>query len=134
MTTQTLAGNDPNDTAARYAIIRAGLTVLADDHVMAALERLPYASIKRLCSGPNPNRVGLLDVYVARLKPLRISMADYQDMAECSMGFCLDCSDWTTETVEPDAEYLPCETCDAEAVVGAEEALVMGVLDVQDDE
>jgi hypothetical protein len=134
MTTQTLAGKDPNDTKARYAIIRAGLTVLADDHVMAALEGLPYASIKRLCSVPNPDRVGLLDVYQARLKPHAVEEEMYHALCDAQAGFCMDCDAFTTADVEPDAAFYPCDTCAEEAVMGTEAALVMGIIAVVDEE
>ena len=41
-----------------------------------------------------------------------------------SMGFCIACGD-EAYGVEPDARRYVCESCDAKAVYGAEELLLM---------
>ncbi|KKM79203.1 hypothetical protein LCGC14_1352210 [marine sediment metagenome] len=41
-------------------------------------------------------------------------------------GFCLACGE-DADGVEPDAEKYSCECCDASAVYGAEQCLLMGV-------
>jgi hypothetical protein len=41
-------------------------------------------------------------------------------------GFCIKCGGQTDDTVEPDARGYRCPHCDAMAVYGAEELLIMG--------
>ena len=40
-------------------------------------------------------------------------------------GFCLSCGERQCGGVEPDARKYSCETCDANAVYGAQECLIM---------
>ena len=40
-------------------------------------------------------------------------------------GYCLNCSESTCNSVEPDARRYPCETCGVRAVFGAQELLFM---------
>jgi hypothetical protein len=43
-------------------------------------------------------------------------------------GLCLACGEWTSGGCEPDARNYQCEACDARAVYGAEECLLMMAL------
>ena len=53
------------------------------------------------------------------------------DFHEGSMGICLECGE-LAYGVEPDARGYVCESCDASAVHGLEEALIMGRIDVDE--
>jgi hypothetical protein len=44
-------------------------------------------------------------------------------------GICSDCGSWSCGGVEPDAENYKCEVCDKTCVFGAEQALIMGIVD-----
>ena len=63
-------------------------------------------------------------------KPKRLvitcGMSEY--MSHCSEmdGVCLACGEWSMGGVEPDASGYPCECCDAERVMGAENAMICG--------
>jgi len=48
-------------------------------------------------------------------------------------GFCLACG-VQNGPVEPDARRYTCESCDAPKVYGAEELLLMGLVDTSDDD
>jgi hypothetical protein len=48
------------------------------------------------------------------------------------MGWCRHCRDFTTFGCEPDARCYVCEVCGKRTVFGAEEALVMGLIDLDD--
>ena len=59
-----------------------------------------------------------------------ISVAQYRQANSASEGFCTACQDFTTGCVEPDAEDYECEACGECAVVGADQALLLGLIDV----
>jgi len=60
----------------------------------------------------------------------QISEVDYVDATENYMGFCTECCEFTMSGVEPDAEEYHCEECEGDTVVGAENALIMGLIDL----
>jgi hypothetical protein len=45
-------------------------------------------------------------------------------------GFCTACADFTTGCVEPDAEDYECEGCGEHTVMGAEQALLLGIVEL----
>jgi hypothetical protein len=47
-----------------------------------------------------------------------------------NLGWCPDCNAFSTGCVEPDAEGYPCEACEGREVVGAEQALLLGWINV----
>jgi hypothetical protein len=47
-------------------------------------------------------------------------------------GFCLNCGHIQEGGVEPDAEDYECEHCGANAVLGMEEALLRGRIEITD--
>ena len=61
--------------------------------------------------------------------PHSITEAEYADANDEHMGYCPDCEDFTRECTEPDARQYKCPVCESRHVVGAEEALVMGLID-----
>lgn len=58
----------------------------------------------------------------------------YTEADEENLGFCISCKRFTTSCCEPDARKYECEECGKNTVYGAEEALIMGVIDFSDDE
>jgi CO dehydrogenase/acetyl-CoA synthase gamma subunit (corrinoid Fe-S protein) len=67
------------------------------------------------------------------LKPLKITSIteqEYLENSECLEGYCTTCREFTTSSVEPDAEEYSCEQCDKKTVYGTEQALLMGLIDI----
>lgn len=60
---------------------------------------------------------------------ISIKSNDYMQMADSSTGICLDCGAHV-DCVEPDAEQYVCEDCGEEMVYGVEQALIMGLIDI----
>lgn len=61
--------------------------------------------------------------------PICLTEEEYFDHLDNNDGVCLACTDWTDGRVEPDAEEYECEECGASAVCGAEQALILGVIE-----
>jgi hypothetical protein len=61
-----------------------------------------------------------------------ISASEYKEFCNDYMGFCTDCQDFTRECTEPDAEDYDCPECEQNTVVGTEQAMVLGLLDIED--
>lgn len=61
------------------------------------------------------------------------SMEEFEEHMECMDGICLSCKEWTVGGVEPDARGYECDACGSMKVYGAEEALMMGRLDLEED-
>jgi hypothetical protein len=64
---------------------------------------------------------------MSKIEPIQISEAEYADLSENYGGFCIECRD-QAYGVEPDARGYRCESCGANAVYGAEELLIRGIL------
>ncbi len=62
---------------------------------------------------------------------MKISEGEYWAASEEMNGYCKACDDITTGCVEPDARRYPCECCGARTVYGIEEALLMGLLELE---
>lgn len=64
-----------------------------------------------------------------------VTSARYHEAVECDEGWCPCCTDWTAEMCEPDATDRKCENgdCGRSWVVGAETAMLMGLIEVTDD-
>ena len=63
----------------------------------------------------------------------RVSMAEYYKYRDEYWGFCTACQDWTADTVEPDAREYECPVCGEQAVFGAEEALLLELVDLDEE-
>jgi hypothetical protein len=61
---------------------------------------------------------------------IAVTKQAYQDATENYMGWCPNCKDFTREGTEPDAEQYDCPECEENCVVGAEDALLMGLFDI----
>ena len=60
----------------------------------------------------------------------QVSEVDYNEATENYLGWCSDCGSFTTSEVEPDAEDYTCDSCEGNTVVGAENALIMGLIEI----
>lgn len=61
---------------------------------------------------------------------MKISASRYD--AECydNGGYCTECDEITTYGIEPDAQGCECEACGSQSVMGVEEALISGLIEV----
>ena len=59
-----------------------------------------------------------------------MSADDWQDMDNDSMGYCVNCNEFTTDCVEPDAQGYTCDDCEQPAVMGAQDALILGYIEI----
>lgn len=56
-----------------------------------------------------------------------LTIEDYHEMRDDQSGYCTHCKGIVNHgNVEPDAENYRCEECESLAVIGADNALVMG--------
>lgn len=51
-----------------------------------------------------------------------------------AMGWCTECNEFTRDMTEPDAEGYKCPVCDGMTVMGAENALISGLIEVDDEQ
>lgn len=66
--------------------------------------------------------------------PKLVPMSEYQDAVDSYLGYCTVCRDFTRDSTEPDAEGYDCPDCGNDSVVGAENAMIMGLIEVVPDE
>lgn len=58
---------------------------------------------------------------------------EYEMHREEYDGFCTQCGAWTREgDTEPDARDYPCPECECNTCIGAEEALIAGLIEIDD--
>ncbi len=57
-------------------------------------------------------------------------MAEYEDACDCNTGYCTTCEAFVGDSVEPDAEGYTCPDCGEDTLMGAEEALLQGLIEV----
>lgn len=53
---------------------------------------------------------------------------------EGNEGYCTQCREFTTDSCEPDARGYVCDECGEKSVFGAEEALMMGLIEFTEEE
>jgi hypothetical protein len=58
-----------------------------------------------------------------------ITEAAYAEAVDQSLGWCPECESFTRDCTEPDASGYDCPICEMMGVMGAEQALVEGVID-----
>jgi Zn finger protein HypA/HybF involved in hydrogenase expression len=58
-----------------------------------------------------------------------VSEEDYVEATESYTGWCKECKEFTRDETEPDAEAYDCPECGKHTVVGAENALIMGLIE-----
>jgi Zn finger protein HypA/HybF involved in hydrogenase expression len=59
---------------------------------------------------------------------------EYQYATESYMGWCTTCKSFTRDSTEPDSEEYDCPVCEQNTVMGAEQALLCGAIDLVDTE
>jgi predicted RNA-binding Zn-ribbon protein involved in translation (DUF1610 family) len=59
-----------------------------------------------------------------------ISEDEYLDYTENYTGYCTACQDFTRDSTEGDAEYYPCPDCGGNHVMGTENALISGLIEI----
>lgn len=67
------------------------------------------------------------------MNPLTIPVYEYDDATRNYLGFCPNCKDFTRDCTEPDADGYDCPQCDGNDVVGAGQALMLGLIDLSCD-
>jgi hypothetical protein len=67
------------------------------------------------------------------MRQLEIAYAEYVELRETAMGYCVRCGDFTRESVEPDATGYECPTCEHDTVVGAEIGLIRGDFEISEE-
>jgi hypothetical protein len=63
-------------------------------------------------------------------KCVGVSAEDYEQACEDCAGYCPHCESFTRDSTEPDAEGYDCENCGGNDVCGAEQALLIGWIDI----
>ncbi len=61
----------------------------------------------------------------------KVNIADYTDATDNYLGWCPVCRDFTRDCTEPDAEGYDCPDCGECRVVGAENAMIMGMIEIE---
>ncbi len=62
--------------------------------------------------------------------PKTMTEAEFRELDNEHGGLCLACGELAWGDCEPDARNYPCEGCDKRRVYGAEEARLMGAIEV----
>lgn len=57
----------------------------------------------------------------------QITESEYLEACDMYLGWCKSCKEFTRDSTEPDAHGYDCPVCEKLAVVGAEDALMMGL-------
>lgn len=52
-----------------------------------------------------------------------------EEARENSLGYCTRCQEWTGECVEPDIYEGSCPVCEQDTLYGAEELVIMGLVE-----
>ncbi len=66
--------------------------------------------------------------------PVKVSEEDYMDACDNYMGWCTNCQEFSRESCEPDCENYDCPNCEEDSVFGAEQALIMGLFEIDEEE
>ncbi len=67
---------------------------------------------------------------MSKHKCVEVDESDLADAIEDNLGWCPTCEEFTREGTEPDAEGYDCPQCDGNEVVGAEQALINGLITI----
>lgn len=68
------------------------------------------------------------------MNPIFITQSRFEEAVENNEGLCLSCRQFTADQCEPDARAYECPECGKKKVYGAEEALIMGVIEFKEGE
>jgi hypothetical protein len=66
------------------------------------------------------------------IEPIEMTQDSYLAMTESYNGLCLECGETREGGCEPDAEKYECYSCGAHAVMGAENAMMAGHIEIVD--
>jgi len=64
----------------------------------------------------------------------KVAESDYLDATDSYTGWCTNCKEFTRDCTEPDAEGYGCPECEQNTVIGAENALIAGLISLVGDE
>lgn len=62
------------------------------------------------------------------------TLREIKEASEENQGWCTNCEEWTHDSCEPDAHKYTCPECDCNSVYGAEELVLLGLVDLSDDD
>jgi len=65
------------------------------------------------------------------LFPIKILKSEYLYHRKEYDGLCRFCGSWSFGGAEPDAEHYYCHECENRGVTGAENALLMGLIEIK---
>jgi hypothetical protein len=65
------------------------------------------------------------------MNTVTVDKKDYREALDNDTGWCAICEAFTREMTEPDAEGNDCPSCEQASVVGAEQALILGLIEVK---
>lgn len=65
---------------------------------------------------------------------MKLTTEDYELAVEEHKGYCTECNKLTADRVEGDAEGYDCPECENETVMGIENALVEGLVVIDDED
>ena len=61
-----------------------------------------------------------------------ITLSEYDDARDSHLGWCPTCEEFARDSTEPDADGYDCPDCGGQRVVGAEQALLLGLVEIGD--
>lgn len=64
----------------------------------------------------------------------KITDEDYDEAVADNQGFCSNCEAVVSENVEPDSYSIECPECGEEKMMGVEHALIMGEIEIYDED
>ena len=64
----------------------------------------------------------------------KVAESDYLDATDSYTGWCTNCKEFTRDCTEPDAEGYDCPECEKNTVIGAEDALLQGLIEFSEEE
>lgn len=59
-----------------------------------------------------------------------VTLDEYQGACDDYMGWCVFCCEFTRPQTEPDAEGYDCPECGLNSVMGAEQAVLLGEINI----
>lgn len=60
----------------------------------------------------------------------KVQEEDFIEAQDCNTGWCPECKDFTRDNTEPDADGYGCPICETSGVMGAEQALLVGAIEL----
>ena len=64
----------------------------------------------------------------------KVKVYDYNEAVDQYLGWCTVCDDFTRDSTEGDAEGYECSLCNENSVMGAENALLMGIITLDEED